>query len=179
MLLTRGFSRWTIGALALVAGAVIGCADGSTAIDSSPLDGLTRAASTDSGGGPPPTTPPPDSGATPPVSGPGTFRGYVRGQSEPGTGPDTLASAPKLPNVRVTAYPRVQSSGADSIRLGPEASSALTDANGEFRLAELPGGEYVVTFVPPEGSIYRGVYATATANSQSVNYPWWVVLPKK
>lgn len=175
-------SRRVTCAFAFVAGVALACAGDSTSVDKSPLDGLTRVSSTDSGGTPPTNPPPSDTGTTPsppPNPGPGSFRGYVRGQAEPGTGPDTMATAPKVANVRVTAYPRLPSSSADSLGVGPAAASVLTDANGEFQLPTLPGGEYVVTFVPPESSIYRGVYATATAHSQSNTYPWWVVLPKK
>ena len=46
-------------------------------------------------------------------------------------------------------------------------------------MPELAGGEYVVTFTPPTGSIYRGVYAWGPVHSHTYDYPWFVVLPKK
>jgi hypothetical protein len=55
----------------------------------------------------------------------------------------------------------------------------LTDANGHFQLPTLAGGDYVVAFSPPEGSNYRGVWATATVSNHSADYPWWVVLSLK
>jgi hypothetical protein len=170
-------------AIALVTTLAIGCADNGlpTSVDDSPLKGLAHAGTPDSGTTTPPPPPAPgdtDSTTAPPPSGPGVFRGYVRGQAEPGTGPDTMTNAPKLANVKVTAYP-ISQTPTDTLVIGEAAASVLTNANGEWTLPSLPGGTYAVTFVPPAGSKYRGVYAFGPLNSQSVNYPWWVVLPLK
>ena len=43
----------------------------------------------------------------------------------------------------------------------------------------MPGGNYVVTINPPAGSIYGGVWVTATVHGTSHEFPWWVVLWKK
>jgi hypothetical protein len=107
-------------------------------------------------------------------SGPGYFHGTVLGQSAPGGGTDTLATAPRIANVKVTIYQGVQT--ASGVTTGTEQGSVVTDASGQFTLPTLPGGLYVVTFVPPTGSPYHGVYAFGTLSSVSGTYPWWVVL---
>jgi hypothetical protein len=84
---------------------------------------------------------------------------------------------PRLANIRVNVYPRL--SATNPLDVGPVAASVLTDANGYFQTPALSGGDYVITFAPPAGSIYQGVWATATANTHSSDYPWWVVLSKK
>lgn len=151
--------------LVAIAGAIAACADSTSPIGS-PLAGLARVGSNDSL----PGSPPP-----PPTPTPGTFHGSVLGY-EPG--PDTLASAVKLPNVKVTAYVRVSMS-LDSIGVGTVAASVVTDANGDWQLPTLAGGEYVVTFVPPDGSKYRGVWAIATAHEDSNQRAWFIMLPVK
>jgi hypothetical protein len=93
-------------------------------------------------------------------------------------GPDTLASAVKLPNVKVTAYLRISMS-TDSIGLGTIVASTVSDANGEWQLPTMPGDEYIVTFVPPEGSKYRGVWTIATAHQNSNQQAWFIMLPVK
>jgi hypothetical protein len=167
----------------------LACAsDGPMTVDRSPLQGLTKVASNDSSSGTPegptnsPTTPgtPSDTGGgvpTPPP-GPGEAHGFVLGVAEPGSGSDTLATSPRIADVRVTAYPRLESSGPE-LKTGPAAASVLTDGKGEFKLPSLPGGQYIVTFNPPEGSKYAGVYVTGTIHSRSGDYAWWIVLPKK
>src|SRR5262245_20291605 len=145
------------------------CSDGAAPIEGGPITGLAKSTLTDSAG----TTPPP----APSTPTAGYFRGVVRG-SEGAQGPDTLGTSVKIPNVRVAAYPRLASSPGET-KTGPLAASVLTGSDGAFNLPELAGGEYVVTFTPPEGSKYSGVWVTATAHSQSSQYPWWVTLPVK
>ena len=156
--------------LALTAGFAIACSDTGPRVDTSPLAGLTRVQSNDSG-----TTAPPPGPATP-----GSFHGVVLGQAANIPGSDTLANAPRLANVRVTAYPRVQSR-TDTLGVGPAAASVLTDQNGAFQVPELPGGEYVVTFNPqsPDDLKYTGAWSIATIHSRSNDYPWWIMLMKK
>jgi len=137
-----------------------------TSVQKSPLQGLTKVGSNDSGS----TTPTP--------SGPGYIRGTVMAPSAPGSGGDTLSTALRIPNVKVTIYPRV-TSGADTVAAGPEAGSVFTDANGLFQLPTLPAGEYIVTFVPPADSPYQGVYAFGPLHERSSDWPWWVILPRR
>ena len=115
----------------------------------------------------------------PNLSGSGYFRGTVMGPALPGAGNDSLATSPKIAGVTVTIYPRIESTLSSQIPVGPAAGTAVTNAQGLFQLPVLPAGEYVVTFVPPAGSIYQGVYAFGPLRSNSGEYPWWVVLPKK
>jgi hypothetical protein len=155
--------------LALAATFAFACADDDTTSPvPSPLAGLARVAPNDN-----------DTTTTPPVGAtPGFFHGTVLGPSAAGAGPDTLATAPRVANVRVNAYLRVASS-TDTLGIGPLIASVMTDANGEWTLPVLPGGLYIVTFTVPDGSPYTGVWATAIAHSHSSDYPWWVVLAKK
>jgi hypothetical protein len=162
-------SRRSVIGIALISSGIIACADsGSEPIDDSPLAGLTRVTTNDSSTAPPPSTPTP-----------GYFRGTVRGYSTT-SGPDTLATAVRLPNVRVTAYPRIESR-TDTLGTGPAAGSVLTDANGEFTMPTMPGGEYIVTFNPqaPEDSQYRGGWTVTTVHERSQESPWFIMLPKK
>jgi hypothetical protein len=155
--------------VAVAAFAMMSCSEGAAPVEGGPLSGLAKSTLTDSAG----TTPPP----TPASPSPGYFRGVVR-SSEGAQGPDTLGTSIKIPNVRVAAYPRLTSAPGDT-KTGPLAASVTTDANGLFQLPELAGGEYVVTFTPPDGSKYLGVWVTATAHGQSSQYPWWVTLPTR
>ncbi len=158
--------RYGLGLIA-AAGVVVACADNSpTESSNSPLAGMSRVDANDSSVTPPPTD-----------QTPGYFHGTVLGPSEPGAGNDSLATAPRIANVRVTIYPRVGASLP--VEVGPEAGSVLTGADGKFQLPTLPPGEYVVTFVPPANSIYSSVYAFGPLRSNSEDYPWWVVLPRK
>lgn len=150
-------------AIAAVAVTAIACANDPILPEPSPLTGLTHITSNDTG------TTPPDSVAP----GPGFFRGTVRG-TQPG--PDSIGAP--LSNVRVTAYPRVQSS-TDTLGVGPTAGSVLTNASGVFQLPTLPGGQYIVTFNPPDGSTYRGVWTTAFAHPHSGDSPWFIFLAAK
>lgn len=116
---------------------------------------------------------------SPSVSGSGYFRATVRGPALLGAGNDSLSTSPKLAGVTATICPRVESTLSSQLPVGPAAGSAVTDGQDQFQLPVLPAGEYVVTFVPPAGSIHQGVYAFGPLRSNRGEYPWWVVLPKK
>ena len=165
-------SRWYLVGVAVLTRGILACADGGSApIGDSPLSGLSRVSTNDSTGAPVP--------APPANLSPGYFRGTVRGYST-ASGPDTMATAVKLANVRVTAYPRIESR-TDTLGTGPAAGSVLTDANGEFTMPTIPGGEYIVTFNPqaPEDTQYRGVFTVATIHADSHESPWFIMLPRK
>lgn len=149
--------------------AVAACADGSspTGPDLSPLTGLVRGSTNDSS----PVTQPPDTSS-------GTFHGTVLGHVDGATGNDTLATLPRIAGVRLTAYTHGQPSSGDTLGVGREVASVVTDANGHFAFPTLAGGLYIVTIVPPDNIGYQGVYVAAMAYSRSGDYPWWIVLPK-
>jgi hypothetical protein len=155
-------------AILLVAVAAAACADQAATqpTGESPLAGLSAAGRNDTAQAP----------ANPAEPTPGFFRGTVYGYI-PGRS-DTLETAVRLAGVRVTAYPRVPSS-SDPYAVGPAAASVTTDANGEFVLPTLPGGEYAVTFTPPEGSKYRAAWTVGVAHAGSGDRPWWVMLAAK
>jgi hypothetical protein len=154
----------------LTAGLAIACSDDPTGTDNSPIAGLAQREGSDSTGNP---LPPPPANPTP-----GSFHGTVLGPSTPGTGGDTLATAPRVAGVVVAAYLVTGGTEANPT-LGPVAASATTGADGKFALTTLSGGTYVVTFTPPANSIYGGVWVTAATSATSNDWPWWVVLWKK
>ena len=155
--------------LAIVATALaVACSD-STGSENSPLAGLAPRTASDSIGNPPP--PPPTNPA------PGGFHGTVIGPSAPGSAGDTLATAPRIAGVFVSAYPVIGGTQADP-DLGPVEQTTVTDINGRFALT-LSGGTYVVTFNPPTNGIYGGVWVTSTTSATSNDWQWWVVLWKK
>ena len=129
-----------------------------------PLAGLTEAERGDTATSPPPSVP----------RGPGHFVGTVYGYDP---GPDTLASSVRLEGARVTAFVLVQT--PDTVVAGRQAASVLTNAQGFFQLPTLPAGEYIVTFVPPAGSPYRGGWTVAEAWQQSGDSPWYIMLPRR
>ena len=141
---------------------MIACSSG-TAPDPSPLEGLAQTTRGDTATIPPTTT------APTPGSFVGTILGYV-----PGVGGDTVGTAEKLVGVRVTAFVRTEANGATAA--GTQVATTLTDANGYFQLPTLPGGEYVVTFVVPQGSPYRSGWTVGTAWRGSRNSPWFIML---
>ena len=155
--------------LALTSGFAVACSDSPTENENSPLAGLAQRDGKDSAGNPLP--PPP----TTPV--PGGFHGTVLGPSVPGSGVDTLATAPRVSGVVVTAY-RVTGGTQPNPELGPAERTVTTGADGKFALT-LSGGDYVVTFNPPASSIYGGVWVTAATSTTSNEWPWWVILWKK
>ena len=157
-------------AAALTAGLFVACSDSPTETGNSPLTGLAQRDGKDSVGNPLP--PPPVT----PV--PGSFHGTVLGPSQPGSGGDTLATAPRIGGVVATAYP-VTGGTQEHPTLGAAAATVTTSADGKFQLPTLPGGTYVVTFNPPASSIYGGVWVTAAISATSNDWPWWVILWKK
>lgn len=136
-----------------------------TTVRSSVLRGLSAGESNDTTASPPPPTNPT----------PGSFQGFVLG---PGTPPDTVETAPRLANVAVTAYPLLGYSGEEP-NVGESVGSVVTGSDGAFQFPTIPGGEYVVTFVPPASGLYRGVYVTTTIHEGSNSGNWWVILPRK
>jgi len=155
--------------VALTAGLfVAACSDSPTANQNSPLTGLAQREGKDSTGNP---LPPPPTNPTP-----GSFHGIVLGPSAPGS-TDTLATAPRIADVVVTAYP--VTGGTQAVpTLGAAEQSVTAGADGKFQLT-LSGGDYVVTFNPPASSIYGGVWVTASTSANSNDWPWWVVLSRK
>ena len=157
--------------IAVFAGVMtVACSDTTENTPASPLAGLSQQAAKDSTGVPVP--------GNPSNTNPGIVKGTVLGPSTPGSGGDTLATAPKVANVVVTAYP-VTGGTAGAPTLGPQAASVTTGADGKFTLPSLNAGSYVVTFTPPTSSVYSGVWVTGHISATSATYPWWVVLPKK
>lgn len=145
----------------------VACADeGPTTPGPTTLMGLVEVESNDTIA----TQPPPEAPATP-----GAFHGFVLGH---GTGPDTMATAPRLQGVVVTAYPHLGWNGSNPV-VGEASATRTTDANGAFQFPVLPGGEYVVTFVPPASSTYGATFVTTTIHSGSDEGNWWVILPLK
>lgn len=152
----------------LLAAAVAACSSDSTgATLPGPLAGLSESSPRDSVGGTPPEHP---------VTGEGQVRGTVLGPSLPGSGNDSLQTAPRIANARITAY---LVTGQDPITIGASAASVTTDAEGRFMLPVLPAGLYAVTVEPPAPSIYVGQYILGEVHSESINFPWWIVLAKK
>lgn len=163
-------SRFALAAVLAVAATTAACSDDSATTQppvTTPLAGLSATSSNDTVTSPQPTP-----------SGSGFFHGTVMAPSVTGPGTDTLKTSTKIPDVRVTIYPRLSTNASD-MSVGPAAGSVLTDAQGQFTLPTLPAGDYVVTFVPPESSIYRGSYAWGPLRSNSGQFAWWVVLTKK
>lgn len=157
-------------AAALVSACIFtACSDSSTEPQpqTTVLSGLSASARNDTV-----TTPAPS------ATGTGNFRGTVMGPAVTGPGTDTLSTSPRIANVTVTIYPRLADVNGE-ITLGAAAGSTKSNAQGQWTLPTLPAGDYVVTFVPPENGIYRGTYSFGPLRSNSNQYAWWVVLPKK
>ena len=153
--------------------AVVLCAgcESPTRVPQFDLQGLTQTTATDSAGSP---LPPGNAEATP-----GYIRGVVRSSElQRPEGPDTLVNSVRLAGVRVAALP-VTDLSTSPPTTGATAAEVTTNANGEFTLPRLPGGLYVVTFTPPVGSDYQGVWTIVTINSSTADYPWWVTLFKR
>ena len=148
----------------------LACAD-STAPSGSEeiLAGLVAATPEDSAGN---TAPPMPGGA-----GSGYFRGVVRGPSTAGTGGDTLATSPRIAGVQVRAY-RITAYGDDGPALGALVGQVTTDAQGAFTFPTIEGGEYAVTFRPPTGSGYQGIWVIGLIHPTSHEHPWWVTMPR-
>lgn len=164
MRITRAAFAFIVAAVAASA-----CADSTgPAGTEHPLAGLLASSPQDSAGTP----------ITPPggVSDSGYFHGFVRAQNEPGAGGDTLANAPRIAGVVVSAYPILAPGAAPT--LGPLAAQVTTNAQGAFTLPKLAGGEYAVTFRPPAGSGYYGIWASGPIHATSADFAWWVTLPR-
>jgi hypothetical protein len=146
-----------------------GAADPVVVTTTSPLAGLQRGQTNDSAPGAP---------STPPATSSGAIHGTVRGPAAPGSGPDTMVTAPRIANVKVTAYTIASNTGGE-VAPGDQVATTTTNASGEFQLPTLPGGNYVVTFIPPAESKYRGQYTSGPVNSQTDRYPWYIVLSLK
>lgn len=155
----------TLLALVAVACSETTAPDGTQAV----LAGLIGSTTQDSAGN---AAPPPAGGA-----GTGYFRGYVRGPNAPGAGGDTLATSPRIAGVIVRAYP-ITGSGPSGPQLGALAGQVTTDAEGAFTFPSIPGGEYAVTFHPPAGSGYLGIWVSGPIHPTSHEHPWWVTLPR-
>jgi hypothetical protein len=151
-------------AAVVIIGFAVACADQTSAPSSGdPLKDLVRDTTSHTG--------PSDQ------STPGYFHGTVRGQSAPGA-TDTMNTAPRIANVVVTIYSLGLKSTTDTLGVGPEVARTSTDASGQFQTPTLPGAFYIVTFTPPSGSPYHGVYVVATAYTRSADLEWFIVLPK-
>ena len=163
--------RWAVACAVAVLGVAVACGGdaGSTTPVVSPLAGLAAGATNDSN----PVTSPP---AQPT---PGSFHGTVMGHSPFPPGTDTLSQLPRIAGARLTAYSHVAPTAGDTLGVGPEVASVVTDANGTFQFPTLPGALYLVTITPPSGSKYQGVWVAAYAHAHSNDYAWWVVLPLK
>jgi hypothetical protein len=148
-----------------VAIAAAGCSDREpTTSGRDPLAGLAAATRGDTAPAPPDSTP----------RGAGNFVGTVYGY-EPGR--DTLETAVKIEGARVTAFVRAEANG--DVVAGRQVATVLTNDQGFFRMPTLPAGAYVVTFVPPSTSPYRGGWTTAEAWQQSGDSPWYIMLSRK
>src|SRR4029079_10576674 len=187
------FSIRTFSALGALA-AILACSNDGTPVGADAPDhlkGLKQATPTDSTGNPVSTSgtgvgnPSPgiDTANGNPIRPSDTTPGYVYGvvrASESVQGPETRTNSVRIANVRVAAFPVSDwTSTAPQPNTGPLAAEVFTNANGEFQLPELPAAHYVVTFTPPSGSKYLGVWVTGTINGRSKDYPWWVTLPTK
>src|SRR6185503_8915143 len=97
--------------IALTSGFAIACSDNDpTGTENDPLAGLSQRAGQDSTGNPLPPAP------NTPVAG--GFHGTVLGPSTPGSGGDTLATAPRISGVVVKAFKVTGGTQADP-ELGP------------------------------------------------------------
>jgi hypothetical protein len=146
------------------------CGDTTGPSSPSPLAGLGQVSARDTVGNPITTTP---NG-----TGDGAIRGTVLGPSAPGAGNDSLQTAPKLAGVRVAIMGITGGTDAQPT-LGAELGAATTGNDGTFALPTVPAGRYAVSFSPPSGSAYQGVWASAAVDARSAASPWWVVLPRK
>ena len=99
-----------------------------------------------------------------------------------GTGTDTMSTAPILANVEIRAFKHLGYSGND-VLIGEQIGALTTDANGWFGYLSLDPGKYVVTFTPPAGSAFRGIYVTyesrGSAPGNTVASLWSIYLPRK
>ena len=137
---------------------------------SDPLSGLVRSQAKDQGGSPADTAAPTGSVQN---NGPGFFQGRVVGYTSTAT--DTVLDSQGLPGVTVSAYAQ----GSDGRAAGGALATTVSDASGGWTLPQVPGGSYVVTFVPAATSPYQGTWTVAYASPQSGTRAWWIMLPHK
>ena len=95
---------------------------------------------------------------------PGCFQGRVAG--------DTVVSNRGLSGVMVAVYTKSPNGGA----LGDAVASATSDASGGWKLPQRGRGSLIVTFVPPPGSRYRGVFTVCAASGTQ---PLLMMLPHR
>ena len=153
--------------IALLSFGVAACDDDANGPATDPLAGLVTAERGDTAEAPPNQTP----------DGPGHFQGFVKGYT-PGV-VDTNSTIVPLANVRVTAYRSEAQGTSAQPEAGDAVATAFSNANGAWTLPTLPGGEYIVTFVPPAGSNYHGGWTVGQAWSSSGDSPWQIFLSKK
>jgi hypothetical protein len=146
-------------------------ADPVTIPEGSPLAGLNETAVRDST-----NQPIGNSGHVP--TGSGYFRGTVVAPALPGSGNDSLNTAPRIAGVVVTIYER-KGDGDDPASVGDAKGTVTTGTDGKWTLPTLPAGDYVVTFVPPPGSGYHGAYGYGPLHQGSHEFQWWIVLARK
>ena len=163
--------------IALFATAIcVACDSPARPVQQLELQGLRQTTATDSVGTPVTST---TAETTPVYTGPPVqIRGVVRSSELKQPGPDTLVNSVRVAGVRVAAMP------VTDLRTSPPTTGAVeaettTNANGEFTLPPVAGGPYVVTFTPPAGSAYGGVWVTAMVDERTGQYPWWVTLFKR
>ncbi len=160
------YTRMTMTSVSTVL--ALACGNPEEPVGKDVLAGLSATAARDSSGG---ALPP---GAV--STAPGSISGTVRGPG--GTGSDTLATSTRLSGVKVAAF-KVLGGTAVAPDLSAQVVATTTDTFGKFTLPEVPAADYVVTFTPPEGSAYTGVWVTSRIDAVRALLPWWVTLPKK
>lgn len=77
----------------------------------------------------------------------------------------------------IRAYP-VSASTTGGMQLGDPVGQTTTDAVGRFTFPTIPGGDYVITFTPPAGSSFQGVWVAGLIHGSSQEWPWRVTLPR-
>lgn len=160
----------TLASLALATLAVFACSGDGTSPTPSPLASFSHVDANDTGSTTPPGT-----------IEPGSFHGNVLGLPVT-SGGDTTSNSTRLAGLKVTAYPYLGELNADGTpKIGAQAASVTTDANGQFQLPTLAGGTYVVAFAPqpPSDASWRGGWTLGTTSAQSNQYPWWIYLQHK
>lgn len=180
-MLTRPRQKFTFMITVALASVAVACSNDTTTAPGTSLANLTLVgvdSGTGSGGSTGGTGSGGSTGGTTAGNGqPGYFRGRILGSVQ-NPGNDSLTAAPALADVRVAiAARRVGASGA--LEAGPELGAATTNQNGEFQLPTVPAGEYVVTFLPPQSSLFDAGYSVSPLDGNSSSRPWTVVLRRK
>ncbi len=105
----------------------------------------------------------------------GHFEGFVTGAI---AGTDSSDATNPVANVQVKVF-AIDSWKGDIPVVGSLLGSAVTPADGSWKLPELPAGPYALMFLPPADSKYRGVWTLGTASPASSTHPWRIGLPLK